>query len=173
MVVEDAGEKLPAFELAYLALGFVAPHLLIERVEELLTGSRAGEGGAVVQRSAEAAEIQQPFRRAVEGNAHAVEQVDDARRHFAHQLGRRLIGQKVAAVDGVVEVDPGGVAFALQVLGGVDAALRADRVGPLDWNDREQVNVAAHLGNFDGRGQSCQSATHNDDFRMSHRKTSN
>ena len=84
-------------------------------------------------------------------------------------LHRRLVGQEVAAVDGVVEVDPGGVAFALQVLGGVDAALRADRVRPLDRNDGEQVDVTAHLGNLDGRGQSRQSATHNDDLRMSHK----
>ena len=70
--------------------------------------------------------------------------------HVAHQLHRRLVGEKVAAVDRVVEVLPGGVALALQVLGSVDAALGADRVRPLDRDDGEEVNMTSHLGDFDG-----------------------
>ncbi len=168
LVVEHGGEKFPGFVLGDFAFGLVAPHLLVERVQQLLAGGGAGECGAVVERAAEAAEVEQSFGRAVEGNAHAVEQVDDAGRHVAHRLHRRLVRQEVAAVDGVVEVLPGGVAFALQVLGGVDAALRAHRVRPLDRNDGEQVDVTSHLGNLDGGRQSCQSATYNDDLRMSH-----
>ena len=75
--VEDGGEELPALVLGDLALGLVAAHLLVERVEELLAGGGAGEGGAVEERAAEAAEVEQAFGRAVEGDAHAVEQVDD------------------------------------------------------------------------------------------------
>ena len=73
-----------------------------------------------------------------------------AGRHVAHGLHGRLVGEEVAAVDRVVEVLPGGVALALQVLGGVDAALGADRVRPLDRDDGEEVNVTSHLGNLDG-----------------------
>ena len=69
------------FVLGDLAFGLVAAHLLVERVEKLLAGGGAGKRGAVVERAAEAAEVEQPFGRAVEGNAHAVEQVDDAGRH--------------------------------------------------------------------------------------------
>ena len=156
------------FVLGDLAFGFVAAHLLVERVEQLLAGGGAGEGGAVIKRAAEAAEVEQPFGRAIEGNAHAVEQVDDARRLVAHLLHRRLVRQEVAAVDGVVEVLPGGVTFALQVLGGVDAALRAHRVRPLDRNDGEEVDVTSHLGNLDGGGKSCEAAAYNDDLRMCH-----
>ncbi len=168
VLVDDGGEELPGFVLGDLAFGFVAAHLLIERVQQLLAGGGAGKRGAVVERAAEAAEVEQPFGSAVEGDAHAVEQVDDARRLVAHASDRRLVGQEVAAVDGVVEVLPGGVAFALQVLGGVDAALRAHRVRPLDRDDGEEVDVTSHLGNLDGGGKSCQSAAHNDDLRMSH-----
>ncbi len=75
--VEDGGEELPALVLGDLALGLVAADLLVERVEELLAGGGAGEGGAVVERAAEAAEVEQAFGGAVEGHAHAVEQVDD------------------------------------------------------------------------------------------------
>ena len=60
---------------------------------------------------------------------------------------------------------PGGIAFALQVLGGVDATLRADRVRALYGDDREQVNLAAHLGDLDDGGEACQAAAHHDDFR--------
>ena len=77
--VEDGGEKLPALVLLDLAFGLVAADLLVERVEQLLAGGGAGEGGAVVERAAEAAEVEQALGGAVEGHAHAVEQVDDGR----------------------------------------------------------------------------------------------
>ncbi len=82
--VEDGGEELPAFVLGDLALGLVAADLLVERVEELLAGGGSGEGGAVIERPAEAAEVEQAFGGAVEGDAHAVEQVDDGGTLLAH-----------------------------------------------------------------------------------------
>ena len=163
LAVDDGGEKLPALELVYLAFGLVAAHLLVERVEQLLPGGRAGKCGAMVERAAEAAKIEQPFGRAVEGHTHAVEQIDNRRRRLAHGLHRRLVGQKVAAVDRVVKVLRGGVAFALQVLGGVDAALRADRVRALDRHNGKQIDIAASLGNLDdGRKPRQPSANHDD-----------
>ena len=45
--VDDGGEKLPALVLLDLAFGLVAADLLVERVEQLLAGGCAGEGGAV------------------------------------------------------------------------------------------------------------------------------
>src|SRR5271157_4720023 len=171
LVVDDAGEELPRFVLRDFAFGFVAAHLLVERVEQLLASSGPRKGSAVVERAAEAPEVEQSLWSAVEGNTHAVEQVNDAGRHVAHGLCWRLAGEEVAAIDGVVEVLPGGVAFALQVLRGIDAALRADRVRPLDRNDGEKVNVTSHLGNFDGGRKPCQSATHNDDLRICHIKS--
>src|SRR5208282_429412 len=97
-----------------------------------------------------------------------VEQVDNAGSSLAHRLDRRLVGEEVATVDGVVEVDPGGIAFALQVLGGVDAALRADRVRALYRDDGEQVDLAAHFSDLDDGGQACQAAAHYDNFRSCH-----
>src|SRR2546430_13243182 len=40
----------------------------------------------------------------------------------------RLVGQKIAAINGVVEVLVGSVAFALLIFRRVDAALRANRM---------------------------------------------
>jgi len=40
------------------SLDLEAPHLLVERIEELLAGRRAGEGRAVEFRAAESAEVQ-------------------------------------------------------------------------------------------------------------------
>src|ERR1019366_2457266 len=128
LVVDHRGEELPAFVLGDLAFGLVAAHLLVERIQQLLPGSGTGKSRPVVQRSTKATEIEQTFRRAVEGDAHAVEQVNDARPHLAHRFHRRLVGEEVAAIDRVVEVLPGGVALALEVLGGIDATLGADRV---------------------------------------------
>ncbi len=121
-----AGKELPAFVLFDFAVGLVAADLFVERVEKLLAGGGAGEGGAVIEGATEAAEIEKTFGGAVEGNAHAIEQVDDGGCGFAHGFDGRLVGEEVAAVDGVVEVLVGGVAFALEILGSVDAALGTD-----------------------------------------------
>src|SRR5581483_4161531 len=114
-VVLDEAEVLPALVLLDLALGLVAANLLIQGVKKLLPRRRAGKGGAVVERPAEAAEVDQPFRRAVEGDAHAVEQVDDVGRGVAHALDERLVREEIAALDRVDEVDLGVVALALRV----------------------------------------------------------
>ena len=53
----------------------------------------------MVQRPSEAAKVQQPFRSAVEGNSHAIEQVDDARGRVAHALHRRLVREQRVAQD--------------------------------------------------------------------------
>ena len=166
--IEDGGKKLPALVLLDLAFGLETPHLLVERVEQLLACRGSGKCGAVIEGSAKAAEIEQTFRRAIEGHAHAVEQIDDGRRCFAHGLDRRLVGEEVAAVDGVVKVLRGGVAFALQVLGRVDAALRAHRVRALDRHDGKQVHRSARLGDLDDRGKPGQPSPNHDDSRCRH-----
>ncbi len=166
--VENGREKLPVLVLLHLAFALVTANLLVERVEKLLPGGRSGESGAVVERAAKAAEIEQTFGSAIKRNTHAVEQIDDAGSSLAHGLDRRLVGEEVAAVDGVVEMLVGGIALTLQVLGGVDAALRADRVRALYRDDGEQVNVAAHFRDLDYGGQAGQAAAHYDDFRCCH-----
>ncbi len=117
----------------------------------------------MIERAAEAAEVEQAFGSAIERDAHAVEQIDDAGCGFAHGLDRRLVGEEVAAIDGVVEVLGGGVAFALEILGGVDATLCADRVGALDGDDREQVNTAARFGDLDDGRESGEASANHDD----------
>src|SRR5713226_595109 len=166
--VEHGGEKFPVLVLLHLSFGFVAADLLVERVEKLLAGGSSGECRAIVERAAEAAEIEQTFGRAIKGNAHAVEQIDDSGRGVTHGLDRRLVGEEVAPVNRVVEMLPGGIAFAFEVLGGVDATLRANRVRALYGNDREQINLTAHFGDLDDGGEDCQAAAYYYDFRSCH-----
>ena len=166
--VDHGGEELPPLVLVHLALGLVAAHLLVECVEQLLARRGAGKRRAMVERAAETAEVEQPLGCAVEGHAHAIEQIDDPRRRLAHGLHRRLVGQEVAAVDRVVEVLRGGVALALQVLRGVDAALGADRVRPLDRHNGEQIHRAAGLGDLDDRCQPGQPSANHDDSGCCH-----
>ncbi len=71
-----------------------------------------------------------------------------------HGLDGGLVGQEVAAVDGVVEVLEDVVALALEVLGGIDAALGADGVRALDGDDGEEVDGAAGFGDLDDGGES-------------------
>src|SRR5580658_12105 len=166
--VEHGGEKFPVLVLLHFAVGFVAPDLLIEGVEKLLAGGGSGEGGAVIERATEAAEIEQTFGRAIEGHAHAVEQIDNAGSGLAHGLDRRLVGEEVAAINRVVEMFVGRIALALQVLGGVDASLRAHRVRALYGDNREQVNLTTHLGDLDDGGQAGEAAAHYDNFWSCH-----
>jgi len=52
---------------------------------------------------------------AVEGDAHAVEQVDDGGARAVMSADGGLVGEEVAAVDGVVEVLVDGISLALEV----------------------------------------------------------
>src|SRR6266849_5023448 len=83
----------------------------MERIKKLLAGGGAGKGGAVVEGASEAAEIQESLWCAIKGNSHAVEQINNAGRRLTHALHGRLVGEEVAAVNSVIKVLPGGVAF--------------------------------------------------------------
>jgi hypothetical protein len=104
----------------------------------------------VKERPAEAAEVEEPFARAVEGDTHAVEHEDDARRGVGHPFHRGLVGEKIAAVDGLFEVHLGRVPFALRVDARVDPPLRAHRVRALDGDEREEVHRDPGLAQLDG-----------------------
>ena len=175
VVVEDGLEEVPELELAHHLLAgdgdavlvgdvgrLPAAHLLVEGVEELLARGGAGEGGAVEERAAEAAEVEQALRRAVEGDAHAIEHVDDARRRVGHALDGRLVAEEVAAVGRLLEVHLGAVALALGVDGGVDAALRAHRVRALHRDERDQVDRDLGLAELDDRHQTAEAAADDD-----------
>ena len=160
--------ELVALEAAHASLRLMPPDLLVERVEQLLARRGPGEGGAVVQRAAEAAEVDEALGCAREGHAHAIEEVDDARRRLAHGPDRRLMGEEVTAADRVDEVDLGRVALALGVDRAVDAALRAHRVRAPAGDEREHVHVVAGLGELDDRGQAREPAADDDEAVSGH-----
>jgi hypothetical protein len=168
ILVQDQAGEFPVLELADHALGFPAAHLLVQRIQELLPGGGSGEGGAVVQGAAEAAEVQQAFGSAVEGHAQAVHHVDDRGRGFAHGEDGGLVAQEVAALDRVHEVDVGGVAFALGVDGAVDAALGADRVAALDVHHAEDVDLEAQFAGLHGGREACQASADDQDSLLAH-----
>jgi hypothetical protein len=122
----------------------------------------------VVERAAEAPKVEETFGRPVEHDAHAVEEIDDARRRRRHRFDRRLIAEEVAAVDRVVEVDERRIALALRVHGPVDAALRAHRVRTLDGDDGEEEDLAALFGDADRGHEARQPAADDDDARFGH-----
>ena len=78
--------------------------------------------------AAEPTKVEQPFRSTREGYAHAVEQINNRRCHLAHCFGWWLVRQEIAAVNCVIEMLIGRIAFALGVDGAVYATLGADRV---------------------------------------------
>src|SRR6185369_3653681 len=132
------------------AVYFVTTDLFVECVEKLLTGRSSSECGAVMFSAAEAAKVEQSFRGAREGNTHAIEEIDDRRRHFAHRFRGWLVRQKVAAVNSVIEMFPRRIAFAFSVDGSIDSALRADRMRALHGHDGKQIDSMAGLRDFHG-----------------------
>src|SRR5208337_5456204 len=125
-----------------------------------LAGSGAGKCGPMMLGAAEAAEVEQTFGRAIEHHAHPIEQVDDRRRRIAHRLDRRLMREKVAAVNRVVKMNHRRVALAFRIDRAVDSALRAHRMRSLDRYDREQVDLLALLRELHRRGQTSQPAAY-------------
>jgi hypothetical protein len=140
-VLAANGAPLVVFHLD----GLEAAHLLVECVKELLACRRACESRSVKEGASEPAEVEQAFGRPVERDAHAVKHVDDARRSVGHTFDGRLVRQEVAAIHGLLQVNLGGIAFALGVHTGVDSALRADRVRALHRHEREQIDRDARL----------------------------
>ncbi len=167
-VMRYGGNELPANERAHLALNLQGAHLLVERVEQLLAGGGAGECGAPLLGAAESAQVKQAFRRTVEHHAHAVEKVHDAWRRFAHAAHLRLVGQEIAAVDGVVEMLVHAVAFALGVQGRVDAALCAGGMRALEGHQREQVNLQSGFHNFERCHKPGKAAAYNGYSSVNH-----
>src|ERR1700687_5227178 len=146
MVIQDERDHLPVLILLYFAGNLMTPHLFVQRIQKLLSGRGAGERRAMVLGAAKTAKVEQPFRSAREGNSHAIEKINDRRRHLAHRFGGWLIRKKVAAINRVIEMFPGGIAFAFGVNGAIDAALRTNRMRALDGYDREEVDGVARLG---------------------------
>src|SRR5260370_11744317 len=105
----------------------------------------------MVEGASEAAEIQESLWCAIKGNSHAVEQINNAGRRLTHALHGRLVGEEVAAVNSVIKVLPGGVAFAFEVLGGINATLGAYGVRALDGNTGAEANVAALFRDLNDR----------------------
>jgi hypothetical protein len=113
----------------------------------------------------EAAEVEQSFVSSREGNTHAIKKKDDRWSHVTHCLGRWLIRQEVAAVNGVVKMFPGGIAFALGVNRAVNSALSANRMRTFHWNYGKKINGMSSFGNSHGRGETCKAASYNPDLR--------
>ena len=79
----------------------VAAGLLIQRIQQLLPGRGAGKGSPLEQRAAKAPLIAETLRRAVERQAHLLQVEDRVDGLLAHDLGRVLVDEVVATLDGV------------------------------------------------------------------------
>ena len=133
--------------LGDVAFRFPAADLLVEGVDQLLTGGGAGECGALEQRATETALIAETFGRSVKCHAQTIHQIDDARRAVTHFLDGRLMLKEVTAIDRVVKVK----IFAISLCTGhfvdrVDTTLSANAMGPLHGYQADQMNVRTVSG---------------------------
>src|SRR5690606_26170060 len=104
--------------------------LLIERVKQLLAGGRSGECGSLIESSTEPTLIAKSFRSAIEGDAKSIHQVDNSRSPEGHFLDGGLMLQEVAAVNGIVEMEPLVVSLLTgQLVDAIDSALGTHTMG--------------------------------------------
>ena len=83
---------------------------------------------------------------------------------MGHLVDRGLVGEEVAAVDGLVEVLVLGVTLlARDLVARVDSALGAHRVAAFHRDQRKEVHRDAALGDADGGGEAGESAADHDD----------
>ena len=133
--MDYGGNKFPSNIGAHLAFDLKGAHLFVERIEELLTSCGTGKSGASFLRAAESAQVKQAFTGSIEHYAHSVEHVDDFWGGFAHGAYLRLVRQKVATVNGVVEVLVYRITFAFGVQRGVYAPLRTGGMRALEGDE--------------------------------------
>ena len=168
LIVLDEPEESPAFKLLHQVAAFVAAHLLIQRIKQLLARGGPRVGGAVLQRAPKPAEREQAFRSAVERHAHAVQQVDDGGRALGHAHHRRLVVQKVAARNRVFKVQIRRVAFPAQVHRPVDAPLGTHAVTALDGDQAEELNLHPRFRELHGGHQAGEAPSNDDDSALRH-----
>src|SRR5260221_5929162 len=104
MIVQHERKHLPAFVLIYLSLCLPLANLFVEGVKKLLTRRGAGKGSSMMQRPAKSPKVEQAFLCPGKWHTHAIKKIDDLRSHVAHPFDRRLVGKKVAAINGIVDM---------------------------------------------------------------------
>ena len=104
-------KEVPKLVLLYLTRDFPAADLLVQCVEQLLPRRRAGKCRPLEERAAEPPLVAKTLWRAIERNAQPIHEIDDLGAPFGHFLDRRLMLQKISAVDRVIKVQPFVVAL--------------------------------------------------------------
>ena len=139
---------------------------LVGAEQQLLPGLAARVERARHLRAAEGAVVEQPAVLARERHALRDALIDDVDRHLGQAIDVGFACAEVAALDRVVEEPVDRVAVVLVVLGGVDAALRRDRVRPpRRVLVAEALDVVAELGQR-RRGRRARQPRADDDDRV-------
>ena len=164
-ILHDELEHLGARVDGDASLADLLSEGLVRPEQQLLTGLAPGVERATHLRAAKTAIVEQAAVLAGEGDALRNALVDDVDRQLGEPVYVRLAGAEVAALHRVVEEAEDRVAVALVVLGGVDAALRGDRMrAPGRVVEREAMDVVAHLAQRRGGGPAGEAGADHDDL---------
>ncbi len=161
-------QHLPAGEHGDLPRGHLAHERAVGPQQELLAGLAPGVEGPGDLGAAEGAVGQEPAVFPGKGDAlgHAV--VDDQVADLGQPVDVGLPGPEIPALDGVVEQPPDAVAVVGVILGGVDAPLGRDAVGPPGAVlDAEGLDVVAQLRQRGRGGAAGEPGAHHDDVEFS------
>ena len=131
---------------------------------QLLTGLTARVEGARDLGAAEGAGVQQPAILAGERHTLGHALVDDVPADLGQPVDVGLARPEVTALDRVIEQAEGAIAVVAIVLGGVDAALGGDAMGPAGTVlVAEALDVVAQLGQRGRGGRTGQSGANDQD----------
>ena len=163
----DDVDHLHAVPQLDVAEADLSGELLVGAEQQLLARLAAGVERAADLCTAEAAVVEQTAVLAGEGHALRDHLVDDVDRHLGQAVHVGLAGTEVATLDRVVEEAMDGVAVALVVLRGVDAALSSDRVRtPRRVVEGERLDLVAEFTERRRRGRTCETRTDDDDLEL-------
>ena len=162
-VDHDEVEHLGARVHLDVARGDLPGQRLVGAEQQLLAGLAAGVERTGDLHAAEGAGVEQAAVLAGEGHALGDALVDDLDRDLGEPVHVGLAGAEVAALDGVVEEPVHGVAVVAVVLGGVDAALGGDGVGPARGVLVAELHDAVALFGERGAGRAAGQAGADDD----------
>ena len=167
--VEHRLKEVPELPFLHLSLDLKPPHLLIECIEKLLAGGRAGKGGSFVEGAPEATLIAKPLGRAIEGYPQPIHQIDDPGAPVGHLLHRRLVLEEVSPVDGVVKMLPLGIPLLTREgIDAVDAPLRTDTVRACHRHEAHEIDLNAQFGQTHGGRESGETAANNENTGLCH-----
>ena len=140
VVIEDQVDHFPVLVFGNETENLLMAHLLIQSIKQLLTGGGTGKSGTFILNAAETTQIQQALAGSGKLYTHSVHCIDQTGSILHQTAYRRLVSQKVAAVNSIIKMLVNTVVLTFGIQCRINAALRTDGVRALHRHQRDQID---------------------------------